>query len=196
MRTSLRARLAELVDQEIPRVSQIVSSAQDRLSTTQFLLNERQALLARMRGALSVEIGELRATEERLSKLNEDLQRNKDARTLLSLGGSSLRHLAQQQCPTCHQHVVDSLTPLAEGQAVMNINDNISFIEDQQRTFMAVLENQRSVVEARERQHAAVLDEVATLRSEIRSLKETLVSDGRAPSIAAGKRTSSARREG
>jgi hypothetical protein len=185
MRTSLRTRLEELVGQEIPRVSQIVNSAQERLSTTQLRLNERQAVLSRMRGALAVEIGELRATEERLSKLNEDLQRNKDARTLLSLGGSSLKHLAQQQCPTCHQHVVDSLTPLAEGQAVMNIDDNIRFIEEQQRTFSAVLGNQQRVVEARERQLAAVVEEVITLRGDIRSLKETLVSDGRAPSIAA-----------
>jgi len=185
MRTSLRTRLAELVDQEIPRVSQIVSSAQDRLSTTQLRLNERQSVLSRMRGVLAVDIGELRATEERLSKLNEDLQRNKDARTLLSLGGSSLKHLAQQQCPTCHQHVVDSLTPLAEGQAVMNIDDNIRFIEEQRRTFSAVLVNQQGVVEARELQLAAVLEEVVTLRGDIRSLKETLVSDGRTPSIAA-----------
>jgi hypothetical protein len=185
MCAQLRARLTQLVEQDIPRVSQVINTAQDRLLSTQVLLNERQSLLARIRSTLSVDRGEVRATEDRLSKLKEDLQRNKDARVLLGLGGTSVKHISQQQCPTCHQHVVDSLTPIAVGQAVMNLDDNIQFIEEQQRTFLAVLANQRSATEARERQHDAVAEEVAALRAEIRSLKETLISDGRAPSIAA-----------
>lgn len=182
---AMQERLDEIVNQEIPRVAEIVGTAKSELSEVQERLMDRQAILARLLEAYNIEKGEVSGTEERLSKIEEDLQRNKDSRTLLQLGGTATPNVAGQQCPTCHQQIVDSLTPLANGQAVMSIEDNINFLTEQHRTFQAVLANQRRVVEARERQVFALREEVSDLRGRIRSLKETLVADGRTPSIEA-----------
>lgn len=184
-RVQLRTRLDEIEQQEIPRVAEIVNTAEAELANAQKRLNDRQVVLSRLLEVLEIETTEAVGTEERLRKIEDDLQRNKDTRTLLKLGGSAASHIVDHQCPTCHQHIVDSLTPLAEGQGVMSIDENVKFLEEQRRAFRAVLSNQRNIIEAREKQVAALRDEVSNRRGEIRSLRETLVSDGRAPSIAA-----------
>jgi len=178
-------KLNQLVGEEIPRVSEIVSSAEAELQQAQADLSERHALLARTLEALSAESQDASRTKTRLLRIEEDLQRNRDARALLNLGAEAIKDVAQQRCPTCHQPIVDALTPLAEGQEVMSLDENIAFLEEQRRTFRALLSNQGAIVEARDRQAHALREQVSELRGEIRTLKETLVSDGRVPSIAA-----------
>ncbi len=184
-RLDLANRLQEIEQQEIPRVSEIVGNAEAELGQAQGRLNDRQAVLSRLLEVYELESDEVAGTQERLDKIEIDLQRNKDTRTLLNLGGNAASSVVQQKCPTCHQHINDSLTPLAEGQGVMSIDENITFLEEQQRTFRAVFTNQKDVVAARGQQLASLRQEVSNLRGEIRSLKETLISDGRAPSVAA-----------
>jgi len=183
--SDLNLRLNQIVENEIPRVAEIVGAAESELTLIQKRFNDRQAVLARLQQVHQMDVEDISGTEERLSKIEEDLQRNRDTRTLLNLGGSAAANIVKNQCPTCHQRIVDSLTPLAEGQGVMSIEENIRFLDEQRRTFEAVLANQRSAAEARSCQVAAFREEVSNLRGEIRSLKETLVSDGRVPSIAA-----------
>lgn len=184
-RNGLEERLQEIEQQEIPRVAEILGNAGTELARAQGRLNDRQAVLSRLLEVYELESGEAAGTQARLDKIEIDLQRNKDALTLLNLGGTVAPNVAQQQCPTCHQHIVDSLTPLAEGQGLMSIKENIAFLEEQRRTFRAVLANQEHVVAARGQQVTALRRHVSELRGDIRSLKETLISDGRAPSIAA-----------
>ncbi len=181
----LQVRLKEIELKEIPRVSEIVGSAENELAHEQERFNNRQAMLSRLLELYDVESDEIATAEKRLRKIEEDLQRNKDARTLLNFGGTAVQNIIEHRCPTCHQQLVDSLTPLAEGQGVMTIDENIRFLEEQRRIFKAVLVNQLNIVEARERQVSAIREEVSSLRSRIRTLKEVLVSDGRIPSIAA-----------
>ena len=70
----------------------------------------------------------------------------------------------------------------------MSVDDNIQFIEDQRRTFGAVLANSHKIVAVREMQLGALRDEMNNLRVAIRALRQTLVADGRLPSIAAIQR--------
>jgi hypothetical protein len=93
--------------------------------------------------------------------------------------------VAQHTCPTCHQPIEDTLTPLAEEQNVMTIDDNISFLKEQRRTFRAALRNAEAVVAAREGQIKRLREEFADERARIRTLRQTLVSDGRLPSMEA-----------
>jgi hypothetical protein len=67
----------------------------------------------------------------------------------------------------------------------MSIDNNILFLEEQRSTFESVLKNTRSVVYARENQVKQMREEIVSLRDRIRTLKQTLVSDGRLPSRAA-----------
>ena len=184
-RRKLRLRLEAIEEQEIPRVAEFVETAETELKDAQNQLNTQQAVLSRLLEIYEVEKSEVSGIEERLRKIEEDLQRNKDTRTLLNLGSTAISNIVNHHCPTCHQQILDSLTPLAEGQAVMSIEENIKFLNEQRRTFKGLLANQKNAVEARERQVTALRMTVSELRRKIRFLKETLVSDGRIPSVAA-----------
>ena len=92
-------------------------------------------------------------------------------------------NISNQVCPTCHQHIEDTLIPLDEDQIVMSIDDNLSFLEEQRRTFKSALKNANSIVDPRESQILQMREELTSLRSKIRTIRETLVSDGKLPSM-------------
>ena len=178
-------RLKKLVDKEIPRVSDVLESAEQELASNQQELRERESLLSRLLESLESESSELHFITQRLDKIGEDLQRNSDVRTLLNLGATTAPNIRSNKCPTCHQQIADSLAPLAAGQTVMSIDENISFLKEQRTAFLAVQRNMADVVEARERQIANLRGEIKMDRTRIRALKQTLISDARLPSIAA-----------
>lgn len=180
-----RSNLAQLTQEEIPRVQEIASSAQAELTQAEALVLDRQTLLSRLMDALENERQEMRRISTRLNAIDEDIQRNKDVRTLRTLGSRQGSSLDNGICPVCHQPIQDSLLPIDLGQVVMSLDESIEFLTEQRRTFSAVLGNATQVVETRNLQVRAVREGVSTLRDTVRALRQTLVSDGRLPSIAA-----------
>jgi hypothetical protein len=67
----------------------------------------------------------------------------------------------------------------------MSLDDSIEFLTEQQRTYLVVHANASNVVAAREMQVRQLQEELSTLRLTVRDLRQTLVSDGRLPSLAA-----------
>ena len=179
------ARQRELVEQEIPRVAEIAESAQRELSAAESDVQVRQALLARLMEAMESEEQEVVRVRDRLEAIEEDIQRNKDAKTLRKLGSRKQSVVDHGACPVCHQPIADSLVPLAVGQAVMSLDENIEFLGEQRRTFAGVLAQCQRVVDARQVQVRAAREEIGQLRERVRHLRQTLVADGRGPSIAA-----------
>lgn len=182
-----REELNALRKEEIPVVNTVASSANNELADAQEELNEKEVVAAKLLNSLELERGEVRAIELRIEKIREDIQRNKDAQTIVSLG-SIAPNVVQQICPTCHQPIGDSLLPLAEEQNVMSLGDNILFLEEQLRTFNASLKNAKNIVSARESQVIQLREELMSVRAKIRTIRETLVSDDRLPSMEAIRR--------
>lgn len=182
-----RDELDVLRKEEIPVVNAITNSANSELANAQEELNAKEVVAAKLLNSLELERGEVRAIELRVEKIKEDVQRNKDAQTIASLG-SIAPSVVQQICPTCHQPIGDTLLPLAEEQHVMSLGDNISFLEEQLRTFNASLKNAKNIVNARESQVIQLREELMSVRAKIRTIRETLVSDDRLPSMEAIRR--------
>jgi len=174
-----------LEEQSIPRVSDVAESVKQELVEVESAVIDQQAVLSRLIDALASEEQEVARVRERLAAIKEDIQRNKDARTLRNLGSRKDSELNHGSCPVCHQRVADSLVPLAPGQAVMSLDENIKFLQEQSRTFEGVLEQGKRVVSARRLQVQAARDEIGQLRERVRHLRHTLVSDDRSPSVAA-----------
>lgn len=174
-----------LSKEEIPYVNNVILATESELASTQELLNEKEVILAKLLNSLEMERGEVVSILTRLEKIEEDIQRNKDVKTLMSLGSSIAPNVAIQECPTCHQPIVDTLAPLAVDQNVMSVDQNVSFLEEQRRTYKAALKNAEAIVIARESQVVQLREEFVGERAKIRALRETLVSDGRLPSIEA-----------
>jgi hypothetical protein len=174
-----------LIEQKIPRVAEIADSAQRELSVAESNVQTRQATLSRLMEALESEEQEVAQVHDRLQAIDEDIQRNKDAKTLRTLGSRMQSVVDHGACPVCHQQIADSLVPLAEGQAVMSLDENIEFLGEQRRTFTGVYGQSQRVVEARQLQVRSVKEEISQLRDKVRHLRQTLISDGRGPSVAA-----------
>ncbi len=183
--STLQKELTTLLEQELPKVVDIAETAEVELAEMQENLAEKEAIVSRLIDSLDLERAELRGIEERLEKLEEDLQRNKDVKTLLSLGSAVAPNIAEKHCPTCHQVTVDTLTPVVEGQSVMSIDENIAFLSNQKTTFGSLKTNMSSVLEAKGRQVDAYRAAISQDRTQVRYLRQTLISDGRLPSKAA-----------
>jgi hypothetical protein len=183
--TSRQAKLHQLVQQEIPRVQEIVSSAQAELTEAEQKVRDQQTFLSRLLDSLAMEEQEVKRIEERLEAVDEDIQKTKDVRTLKQLGSRQDSAIDRGTCPVCHQTIQDSLVPLVAEQAVMSLDENIHFLTEQRRTYEAVLTNTRRVVDSRTIQVRALREDLSSLRERVRILRQTLVSDGRLPSLAA-----------
>ncbi|QDV55669.1 hypothetical protein [Rosistilla oblonga] len=182
---SNKFNLAQLVEQEIPRVQEIASAAQSELDATERETRDKQTLLSRLLDILETEQEEVERVEHRLLTIAEDVQRHKDVKTLQGLGSRQGSELDTGHCPICHQAVQDSLLPLNSDQVVMSLDENIQFLTEQKRTFELVLQNSKRVAEARATQVRSLNVELSSLRVRVRSLRQTLVSDARLPSVAA-----------
>lgn len=123
--------LAILVEQEIPRVCEIASAAEEELTKTGHLLKDREMVLARLLENLECEKHEAALVRRRLEALEEDIQRNRDVLTLQQMGADRIPIISRGTCPYCHQTIQDALIPL-ENQPVMSLDENIDFLVEQQ----------------------------------------------------------------
>lgn len=180
-----QVELQNLTDQEIPRVQEITTAAELELADAERELRVKHAILSRRLGEIEAEASEIDSLKHRIATLDEDIQRNKDVQTLQLLGSQVHTSIGSGTCPICHQNIQDSLVPLDEDQSVMSVADNIKFLTEQRRTYQGVLNNAVHVQEARQRRTVSDREELGTLRTRIRSLRTTLISDGRLPSAAA-----------
>ncbi|WP_198087299.1 hypothetical protein [Variovorax sp. E3] len=178
-------RKSDLEGQAVPVTSAATESARHELVKAESTIVNQQAILSRLIDALAAEEQEIARVERRLAAIKEDIKHNQDSRTLRNLGSRKNSDLNRGSCPVCHQSVADSLIPLAPHQAVMSLDQNIEFLQEQSRTFHGVLEQSKRVASARHLQVHAARNEISKLREHVQHLRETLVSDGRSPSLAA-----------
>ena len=114
-----RKELEKLVNDEIPRVHEIALTAQKELATAEEAVRDRQTVLSRLMESLATEQQEVSRITSRLRAIEEDIQRNKDVRTLRNFGSRKASAVDEGSCPVCHQTIHDTLLPLDIGQSVM-----------------------------------------------------------------------------
>ncbi|MFX1670825.1 hypothetical protein PWR63_00700 [Paraburkholderia sp. A2WS-5] len=179
------SRLRELQRSEIPRVADAAPALEGELASAESAVQERQALVNRLSDILNTETHELGQVERRITVLREDIQRNKDVKTLKALGSRRNSEVEADHCPVCHQDLSGALVQLSPEQEVMPIDENIEFLSEQLRTFQAMEASATKLVEARRQQMHATRDDLNRLRQRVRVLRKTLIEDDRAPSAAA-----------
>jgi len=180
-----RTELSQLVEKEIPRVEEITNEAEQELADAENELRADQSLLSRRLVQIENEEGEMDSLRQRLQSLDEDIQRNKDQRTLSRMSSEISSDVAQGTCPVCSQSIQDTLLPLESKQAIMSVDDNIAFLTEQRRTYLGVLSGLGKAQAARVTKVKSEREKIDDLRERIRELRSTLVSDGRMPSAAA-----------
>lgn len=96
-------------------------------------LQELSMLYERSSTALGVNRASLREYEALLTETVEDLEKNKTAAKLRTLGATIDVELATGHCPTCHQEVEDNLLTGVGAGPQMDIAMNVAYLESQSR---------------------------------------------------------------
>ncbi len=125
----------------------------------------------------------LKQYEKQIVAVKDDLRKNKGALKVNKMGGDLPTTTAKNICPTCEQDLKDSLLPSDIQQVPMRIEDNISYLDSQERMIKVYIEGQHKIINDKEnklKDYQAVAHEV---RQQIRDLKKELVQDERLPSV-------------
>jgi hypothetical protein len=188
----LDVRVAQGADREeldileadpVPTVGATAEGLSQRLSEARQILSVRETLAAALLDENETEKVQLRALENRLVALRDDLQRNRDALRLRSFGSVAEWSSSDHLCPTCHQRVTDALLPQGTAENAMSLEDNITFISNQIRTFERLRENTAQLISRKDAELDSLRAEISSLRTQIRAIRQSLLSPESAPSI-------------
>ena len=180
-----QVRLHDLETEGIPKLQQVTVDVEEKLSAAQEQLAQKDFALRQLYETLQTETAQVASTEERIEALEEDLRRYQDLQRLQEFGSADSLDLGHGRCPTCHQAVSDTLLTPGSGQQPMTVAENIVFIKAQIDVFRTMHRNSRNIVSAYQQSIKAAQAEANNLRERIRTLRQSLVSDGRLPSLEA-----------
>lgn len=141
-----------------------------------------QAELSQLRSDIRSEEDELRKLRDRFEFIKADIHRNKDIKRLRDFGVETGLSIIQDKCPTCNQHIQDSLVPTES--TVMGIEENINFLKTEAEAVALLISAGEERVTRLQSRKAAMSQTVANLRATIRDLRTDLLA-GRDLSIAA-----------
>jgi hypothetical protein len=182
------SELKELEGNLIPRVNQVVRATEQTLAQEEERLGTLEIGVSRLLDDFELDRANLTEIEERLQAVEEDLKQNQDSLKLRAMGSAHGIDISADRCPTCHQSVRDSLLSQGMERQPMSLEENIVFLKDQRGIFQFMQNQATKVLSERERQIFAFRQGASESRSRIRTLKETLLSRGEAPSLAAVER--------
>lgn len=182
-RSRLTAELRKLQEQEIPRVESVIHGTEAELAKSEAELTQLEHQHDLRQAALESERTQLDSLLEKIDSTQNDLQKHRDLAKLREMGSDEALEVGDGTCPTCHQALADNLMVL-DDQTVLGLEENVAFLNDQLSAFEFMKGSAGRAVMARERSLSAGIREMEGLRSRIRQLKQTLVSDGRLPSRA------------
>jgi hypothetical protein len=105
--------------------------------------------------------------------LLEDIQNNKDAKKLQSLGSKEKIMSFDSQCPVCNQAIQDSLLVNQQYSKVMSLDDNITHLNDQAKLFSSMIQQRQEQKIHLDKQSK----EIFGAKSNLMSLKKALLND-------------------
>lgn len=108
--------------------------------------------------------------------LMADLQNNKDALKIRNMGSIKNTSVNKNICPTCHQHIDDTLLPQDGDFYVMSIEENIQHLEAQVKVMEFASERERTNIANLTKDITTLDRELIEKRRIIRSLKTDLYS--------------------
>ncbi|MDY6946988.1 MAG: hypothetical protein SXG53_14825 [Pseudomonadota bacterium] len=112
--------------------------------------------------SLTIQRSSLREYEQLLREAREDLDRNKTAAKLRSLGAQNGLAIAANRCPTCHQHVADTLLTGVVTGPQMDLDTNIGYLQSQVRMLERQVAGARDTLSRNESAVADLARQVAT----------------------------------
>lgn len=183
------------LDDEIDRLARSLSAQQaqgvasvgEAAADIEEALSQNQDKATQLSMALSSAIGEWeqarkqsQSIELRIEALEEDLRKHKDAALLQRLGSPGGFDSELETCPTCGQSLPDGFEIT---DYPLTIEDNVTHLEKELATFRSMALDANRAIEINQVRVHRMREEMETLRSVIRSQKDTLVSPSSLPDV-------------
>jgi hypothetical protein len=178
-----KAELHALEDESLPTVGETAGVLSDELESAKRMLYEQDIFAREKLEEIENERMQRDSIEIRLGALHEDLEKNRDAQKLRSFGSIATLSISEHSCPTCHQHLTDTLLTQNSADQAMTIDDNIEFIRNQIRSFDLLKESSSQLIEKKESELATMRTGLDNVRAKIRAIKQSLISPDSTPSI-------------
>ncbi|MCB1064261.1 MAG: hypothetical protein KDN20_15260 [Verrucomicrobiae bacterium] len=181
----LKSEIEKFDTAGIPTAGEAAPANQDELDQQFAQLRSLESTFQEVERELQIERHLNNKLLVRLEALDEDIRKNRDHLKLQNLGSKLGISVADKNCPACHRKLTDILLPDCEVDTPMSVEDNIKFIESQKDAFVAMLANSEKLIEEKALTSSALRRDIVDTKSTIRSLRATLVSDSRVPSVSA-----------
>lgn len=181
----LETRLANLDARAVPTAEQAATATEQRLGESERELARVSAAFAQLNQDARNDERQLDTIDRRLEALDEDLRENADARTLVGLGAAAGVPEEDEDCPTCHQRLPATVTPVVPGAQTMTLQENTTFLTEQKQTFQGMRRVLASSFEARLERLSALRQKMSELHAVIRADRQALISPGGNPDLAA-----------
>lgn len=179
----LQKEYEELSQIPVKSVGENAEIFEKELNNLQYILKQKSLLYDVLNSDLLLNEQQLEELKEQLLDVSSDLQKNKSALKITNLGGEIQSEIAVSICPTCHQHIEDSLLPHNVQEIPMSIDENIQYLESKKKMIEKYIEGQSKKCNEYNRNLDILKQELANIRAQIRSLKKDLIEDNRLPSI-------------
>jgi hypothetical protein len=175
--------LFELERKEANTVGNNIEKNEITLSHLNDKLNQTSLNFELLSPEINFDQERLKQYEKQIIAVQDDLRKNRGALKLNKLGGDLPTETANNNCPTCGQNLKDSLLPSDIKQTPMRIEDNISYLDSQEKMIKVYIDGQKETIKEKENRLQAYQLTIKDFRQQIRDLKKELVQDERLPSI-------------
>ena len=178
-----KTELSALETQQTVTVGNNITQNEEALNKLNDRLNQVSLNFELLSPEVNFDREKLKQYEKQIVTVQDDLRKNKGALKVNKMGGELPAETAKNICPTCEQDLKDSLLPSDIKQVPMRIEDNISYLDSQERMISVYIEGQQKTINEKEnklKEYQAVALEV---RQQIRDLKKELIQDERLPSV-------------
>lgn len=179
----LQKEYDELSQISVKSIGENAEIFEKELNDLQYNLKQKSLLYDVLNSDLLLNEQQLEELKEQLLDVISDLHKNKSALKIRNLGGEIQSEIAVSICPTCHQHIEDSLLPHNVQEIPMSIDENIQYLESKKKMIEKYIEGQSKKCNEYNRNLDILKHELANIRAQIRSLKKDLIEDNRLPSI-------------
>jgi hypothetical protein len=178
-----KKELAQIERQQMTTVGNNIDKNEGGLKILTDKLNQLSLNYEMLSPELNYDIEKLKQYRKQLEAVQEDLRKNKGALKVKSLGSVLPAETASDSCPTCHQPIKDSLLPGEIKQTPMRIEDNVLFLDAQQKMIEVYIDGQEKIIKEKERKLILYQNQLTDTRQQIRDIKRELVQDERLPSV-------------
>lgn len=182
--SKIKQEYKNLNDVGIKTVGENIETNEVNLKNLQDKLNLKSLQYDIINSDLSISEQQTKQYEEQLQEIETDLVKNKNALKVTNLGGEINSDVSKSICPTCHQHIEDTLLPHDVQHTPMRLEDNIKYLESEKKMIEKYIEGQKMTLSEKQRKLNILREELSEIRSEIRRIKHDLTADNHMPSVA------------